>query len=242
VRIAILSDVHANLEALTAVLRDAVEEDCTQCYCLGDVVGYGPNPCECIELLRERNIACVQGNHDEACAHPEIAWPFNPDATKAIEWTRTQLSSYHRRWLLELPLVRVLPDLGTTLAHASLRTPNEWDYLEEPGVAEASLTVLTTGVGFFGHTHVAGLHVVQRGRVEFREFTSFVIQKRRKYLVNVGSVGQPRDGARAAYVVLDTDANSIGLIRTEYNFGETQRKIIERGLPYSLAERLGFGY
>ena len=238
-RYAIFSDLHANLEATETVLADARDRECTQFVCLGDVVGYNANPHECVELVRALDCPTVMGNHDEQASLDASSRGFNPLAEEAITWTRDHLTDADKQWLAELRMTRQVRDF--TIVHATLDTPKQWGYIFKNLDASASFTYQHTAVCFFGHTHVAGAFVrddgVQRLRVDH-----LTIEPAKKYLINTGSVGQPRDGDwRAAYCIYDTEKNSVEQRRLKYDVATAQRKIIEAGLPRMLADRLELG-
>jgi diadenosine tetraphosphatase ApaH/serine/threonine PP2A family protein phosphatase len=238
-RIAILSDLHANLEATEAVLADARKHDCTEYVCLGDVVGYNANPHECVEIVQKLQCPVVKGNHDEQASLEESSRDFNPLAEMAINWTREQLSDGDKQWLRGLPFTRQVRDF--TIVHATLDTPERWDYVFNTLDAVPSFTYQQTTVCFFGHTHVAGAFVRDDGvkRVKVNELA---IEPTKKYLVNTGSVGQPRDGDwRAAYCIYHVDKNVVEQRRVKYDLATAQEKIIKAGLPRLLAERLKLG-
>ena len=238
-RIAILSDLHANLEATEAVLADARKRDCTDYVCLGDVVGYNANPHECVEIVQKLECPVVKGNHDEQASLEESSRDFNPLAEMAINWTREQLSDRDKEWLRGLPFTRPVRDF--TIVHATLDSPERWDYVFNTLDAVPSFTHQDTTVCFFGHTHVAGAFVRDDGvkRVKVDQLT---IEPAKKYLVNTGSVGQPRDGDwRAAYCIYHVDKNVVEQRRVKYDLATAQEKIIKAGLPRLLAERLKLG-
>jgi len=238
-RIAILSDLHANLEATEAVLADARERECTQYVCLGDVVGYNANPHECVEIVQKLECPVVKGNHDEQASLEESSRDFNPLAEMAINWTREQLTQADKEWLRGLPFTRQVRDF--TIVHATLDTPERWDYVFNPLDAVPSFTYQHTTVCFFGHTHVAGAFVRDDGvkRVKADQLT---IEPAKKYFINTGSVGQPRDGDwRAAYCIFHTDKNVVEQRRVKYGVETAMEKIIKAGLPRLLAERLKLG-
>ena len=238
-RFAIFSDVHANLEALEAVLADARERNCTHFVCLGDVVGYNANPHECVERVRELDCPIVKGNHDEQATLVESSSDFNPVAERAIQWTRDHLAEEDRQWLQDLPLQKQVRDF--TIVHATLDTPAQWGYVFNNLDAAASFTYQRTAVCFFGHTHVPMVFIRDEG--VRRELIDHVrIEPAKKYFINVGSVGQPRDGNwRAAYCVYDIENNLVQQLRLKYDLAAAQKKVIEAGLPRMLAERLAMG-
>ena len=236
---AIIADIHANLEAFQVVLNDIKEQQCTHVACLGDVVGYGANPKECLDIVRGMNIPVVKGNHDEMCSVDENMEGFNPAAAEAVLWTRQQLNEDDKKWLRDLRYVR--PVTSFTIVHATLDMPQRWGYVFDKLAAAASFTYQTTSVCFFGHTHVP-VAFIRDSVVRGGTYSKFKTEPGRKYFVNVGSVGQPRDGIwKAAYVVYDMKEGTIELRRLEYDLATAQKKILDAGLPPRLAERLAHG-
>jgi predicted phosphodiesterase len=238
-RLAIFSDIHSNLEALEAVLADARARECTQFVCLGDVVGYNANPHECVELVREMDCPLVKGNHDEQASLVESSRDFNEMAEQAIEWTRKNLTEDDKAWLRGLRLQRQVRDF--TIVHATLDTPEQWGYVFNNLDAAASFTYQHTTVCFFGHTHVPMAFIRDEGvkRVRIEQLR---IEPTKKYFINTGSVGQPRDADwRAAYCIYHIEKNVVEQRRLKYNLAAAQKKIIEAGLPRLLAERLAIG-
>ena len=238
-RIAIFSDLHGNLEATEAVLADARERDCTDFVCLGDVVGYNANPRECVEIVQKLKCPVVKGNHDQQASLAESSRGFNALAETAINWTREQLTNKDKEWLRALPLTRQVRDF--TIVHATLDTPDQWGYVFNSLDAAASFTYQQTAVCFFGHTHVAGAFMrddtVKKIRVD-----QLAIEETKKYFINVGSVGQPRDGDwRAAYCIYDIENHVVEQRRVKYDLATAQKKIIQAGLPHLLADRLDLG-
>jgi diadenosine tetraphosphatase ApaH/serine/threonine PP2A family protein phosphatase len=238
-RFAIFSDLHANLEATEAVLADAHESDCTDFVCLGDIVGYNANPHECVEIVQKLECPVVKGNHDEQASLEESSRDFNALAEMAINWTRAQLPDADKTWLRELHLSRQVRDF--TIVHATLDTPEQWGYVFNTLNAAASFTHQDTSVCFFGHTHVAGAFVKDDG-VKRVKVDQLIIDESKKYFINTGSVGQPRDGDwRAAYCIYHVDKNVVEQRRVKYDVATAQQKIIKAGLPALLAERLKLG-
>ncbi|MGZ4961138.1 MAG: metallophosphoesterase family protein [Limisphaerales bacterium] len=236
---AIIADIHANLEALQVVLDDIQKQKCTHIACLGDVVGYNANPKECLDIVRQMNIPVVKGNHDEYCSTDEELEGFNPNAAEAVLWTRQQLSDDDRKWLRDLKYVRLVSNF--TIVHATLDQPQRWAYVFEKLDAAASFTYQNTAVCFFGHTHVP-LAFIRDASVRGGTYSKFKVEPGRKYFVNVGAVGQPRDGIpKCGYVVYDMDEGSIELRRLDYDIATAQSKIIKAGLPQRLADRLAIG-
>jgi len=238
-RIAVLSDIHANLPALDAVLTDAGSLDGT--WHLGDVVGYGPDPDGVVARLREIGAVGVRGNHDAAAGGgSEIDW-FNPDARRAMEWTRTAISAQTVDWLRGLPERRTID--AFELVHGSPREPL-WEYVTSSSIARDSLAVLSEPIGLHGHTHVPVAFLEDGNDVERfspRDGSTLDLRGRRA-LVNPGSVGQPRDGdPRASYLVLDTATASIAWHRVAYDIEPVQAAMRAAGLPGFLVSRLSIG-
>ncbi len=232
---AIFSDIHANLEALDVVLRDQKEQGCTHMACLGDIVGYGADPKECVDIVRALDIPTVKGNHDEYAAIDGHLEGFNPHAAQAIEWTRKQLSEDDRKWLRELKYLRILHDF--TIVHATLDGPQRWGYVFDKLAAAASFTYQRTDVCFIGHTHVP-VAFIRDSVVRGGTYSKFKIDAGRKYFINVGSVGQSRDGVpKATYVIYDLDERTIELRRLDYDIAKAQAKIRAAGLPNRLSDR-----
>ena len=238
-RFAIFSDTHSNLEALEAVLADARERRCTHFVCLGDIVGYNANPHECVERIRELDCPTVKGNHDEQASLPLSTSDFNELAERAIQWTRDHLTEEDKQWLRALPLQKKVRDF--TIVHATLDTPAQWGYVFNNLDAAASFTYQHTTACFFGHTHVPMVFIRDEG--VRREWIDHIrIEPTKKYLINMGSVGQPRDGNwRAAYCIYDIENNLVEQLRVKYDLAVAQQKIIKAGLPRLLAERLALG-
>jgi predicted phosphodiesterase len=238
-RFAIFSDIHANLEALEAVLADAHERRCTHFVCLGDVVGYNANPHECVKRIREMDCPVVKGNHDEQASLATSSTDFNALAEHAIEWTRDNLTEKDKDWLRALQLQRQVREF--TIVHATLDTPSQWGYVFNNLDAAASFTYQHTPVCFFGHTHVPTVFIRDDG-VRHERTEHVRIETGRKYFINTGSVGQPRDGNwRAAYCVYDIENNLVEQLRVKYDLATAQKKIIKAGLPRLLAERIAIG-
>ena len=237
---AIIADIHANLEALNTVLEDIKTQNCTHIACLGDVVGYNANPKECLDIVRAMNVPVVKGNHDEYCSTENDLEGFNPHAAEAINWTRDQLTVEDRQWLRDLKYMRLVTSF--TLVHATLDQPQRWGYVFDRLAAAASFTYQNTAICFFGHTHVPLAFVRDAGQVKGGTYSKFKIEAGKKYFINVGSVGQSRDGVpKATYVVYDMQEQSIELRRLDYDMATTQKKILDAGLPARLAERLALG-
>jgi len=238
-RFAVISDIHANLEAFEAVLADARENKCTHFVCLGDVVGYNANPHECVERVREMDCPIVKGNHDEQASLVESSRDFNEMAEAAIQWTRDNLTDADKAWLRELKFERQVRDF--TIVHATLDTPDEWGYVFNNLDAAASFTYQHTTVCFFGHTHVP-MAFIRNDGVQRQRIDKLRIDQSKKYFINAGSVGQPRDADwRAAYCIYHIDTAVVEQRRVKYDLHTAQKKIIDAGLPRLLAERLAIG-
>lgn len=241
-RVAVVSDIHANLPALEAVLGAIDEEAPDELWCLGDVVGYGPNPNECVAVVRERADVCLSGNHDLAVLGALPIEDFSPDAATSARWSSAVLDDPSRSFLAPLPsLTRVD---HAQLFHASARDP-VWEYVLTDEAALATLELTTAPVVLVGHSHVAlTIFREERGLVAgglAPAGTEHPIEDTRR-LLNPGSVGQPRDGdPRAAWLLLDFDARFASFRRVAYSVEETQRELMEAGLPQALAARLAVG-
>lgn len=238
-RIALFGDIHANLEALEAVLADAREQSCTDYVCMGDVVGYNANPSECLEIVREMNCPVVKGNHDEDASGDHSLETMNPVAASALMWTREQLTLEQREWLRKLRMVRQVADF--TVVHSTLDQPTSWNYVTNRFDAMSNFSYQFTQVCFHGHTHVPRVYI-KDAKVHEVAAESVVVEPGAKYFINVGSVGQPRDGDwRSCYAIYDIESRLIVFRRIEYDLAKTQAKIIAAGLPEMLADRLADG-
>ncbi len=238
-RYAILGDIHSNLQALEVVLADARARGCTHYACVGDLVGYNGNPRECVDRICELGAVTVRGNHDHYCAGPDALEGFHPLAADVANWTRRQLSPEQVDYLRALPYQCVVD--GFTLVHSTLDTPEKWGYVFDRFEAEQNFTYQRTSVCFFGHTHVP-LAFERTSEVRLGLYNKIKVMLGRRYFINVGSVGQPRDGdPRAAYVTYDLDTGEVELHRLEYDIAAAQRAILDAGLPARLAERLAQG-
>jgi predicted phosphodiesterase len=236
---ALLGDIHSNLEALEAVLKDAEAAQATHFTCIGDIVGYGPDPKACFDIIRAMNCPTVKGNHDEYSATEAPLTGFNPVAADSLLYSRKNLTDDDKEWLRNLKYVRHVESF--TVVHATLDMPHRWGYVFDRLAAAASMTYQTTQVCFFGHTHVP-LAFIKEGNVRGGLYQKLKLEVGRKYFINIGSVGQPRDGdPRAAYVIFDMINNTIELRRVEYDYTITQKKILDADLPVRLAERIAMG-
>src|SRR3972149_724026 len=241
---AIVSDIHSNLPAFEAVLLHAEAGGRVDAlWCLGDIVGYGPHPNECIAQLRRYEHRAIAGNHDLAACGRMGTEEFNEAAAQAVHWTAGQLSHTSRAYLESLPLVMTEGDF--TLVHGSLRWP-EWEYLLSSEAAAEQLRRQETPFSLVGHSHIPFVAVeVPSGSPLLAPLSDGAVVKLedRRLIVNPGGVGQPRDGdPRASYAIHDTEARTIALHRVEYDIASAQGKIRKAGLPAYLAERLAHGH
>jgi predicted phosphodiesterase len=247
-RYLLLSDIHSNLEALEACLELA-KGKYEQVLCLGDLVGYGPDPNAVIEKIRPLASIIIRGNHDKACTGDPVASDFNPLARLATEWTRNELTPEHFGFLQSLPPGPVQLE-GFQIVHGS--PFDEDDYILGPGQAFPLLRSPQTGVVCFGHTHhQGGFMISPQGRFQSIRIPSakdgliltLPLQDEGRYLINPGSIGQPRDGDwRAAFAILDSEQHTVEYFRTTYALAKTQEKMRQAGLPPLLIRRLEHGH
>ncbi len=240
----ILGDIHGNLSALETVLDALAAEGIDQLISVGDVVGYGGAPSECIALLREAGAVVVMGNHDAACIDRLDMVYFNPYAREAALWTRNVLTQEDHQWLGALPLARHLEHCS--VAHGTLFRPELFDYIQSPQDADPSLDVMPLQVCFVGHTHVPvtlmRLRDDPQQRTAYTTDTDIFVADASRALVNVGSVGQPRDeDPRTAYAVYDSDKGRVWIHRLDYDIEREAHRIRSAGLPPMLADRLYLG-
>lgn len=245
-RFLILSDIHANLTALYAALV-AVEGRWDKAFCLGDVVGYGPDPNEVVDRLRSLQAVTIRGNHDKAGSGLESAQDFNPIARSAAFWTLNQLRPENIDYLKQLPTGPLQVD-GIALVHGAVRDEDE--YVFGPVQALDGLLEAPATVTFFGHTHLQGGFSMRDNKVEVLHFrpgpgkgyATLQLEDGTQYLLNPGSIGQPRDGdPRAAFAVADMDRHQVEFWRVPYDVEAVQKRMAEAGLPEPLILRLAFG-
>jgi len=238
-RYAIFSDVHGNLEAFEAVLKSARSERIDAYLCAGDIVGYGANPNECVELVRSVAAVTVAGNHDYASVGLSAGQDMNFEAQAAVDWTRQHLLESSRAYLSALPLVRETQEL--TMVHGSLDDPQDFHYLVNVFNCAATFDLLQTSLCFIGHTHVPVIFIEDpvTGDFHYMDVPEAVLDPRKKYIINVGSVGQPRDSiVHAAYCIFDSEARRISMKRVSYEVFRARQKIVDAGLPRFLGDRL----
>jgi len=240
-RYALISDIHSNLEALQAVLKELSGENIDRYLCVGDVVGYGADPKECIKLLR--SLSCevvIAGNHDWAAVELTDTSSFNEAARAAIMWTKGVLGKGENEFLRSLSLTYGAHDM--TLVHGTLDAPEEFQYVLSPYEAYATIKLQQTTLCVVGHSHVAEIYSSDGKTVEHTTRPMLKIDHAKKYVINVGSVGQPRDGnPKASYAVYDDAQKTIDIKRVEYDIEKAKDKILKAGLPRWLADRLSEG-
>ncbi len=241
-RYAIIADIHSNLEAFTAVLEDMEQRgSITEIWCLGDIVGYGPDPHRCLKLLRQYRHVCVAGNHDWAAIGKLDTASFNPDAAAACHWTARHLQAGDLKYLGKLP--PTIEKEGFTLVHGSPREPI-WEYLISASLAVENFNFLKSPYCLVGHSHVPLIFREEDGTCSASQFLPNIrlVLGRSRLIINPGGVGQPRDGdPRASYAIYDDEAGVINLHRIPYDIATTQDKMMKGGLPVRLAVRLEHG-
>ena len=238
---AILGDIHANLDALEVVLADCRAQGVTDYLCTGDVVGYNARPHECLEIVRSLNCPIVMGNHDYYVSRGDVDLSdFNPAAAAVIHWTREQLTDEEIAFLSNLPFTAV--KMGISLVHATMDDPAKFGYVFDPLQAEANFFQQKTLICFHGHTHCPMIYEKQMTGVYRIDPQDVKLPISSRYFINVGSVGQPRDGdPRASYVLYSPKDRVLRFRRLEYDVAAAQAKIREAGLPERLAKRLEVG-
>ena len=241
-KVLVISDIHANLTALETVLADAGEVDAV--WALGDVVGYGPDPNECIEIVKSLpDSICLLGNHDAATINQIDVLTFNPAARLAIQWTQNTIKPENREFLQKLPASQRIDNV--TLVHGSPREP-VWEYLLDPRNAAANFDYFYTTYCFVGHTHLPIMYLMENGN-QFAQMISpsafSPLKLVPRSIINPGSVGQPRDhDPRASYLIYDKDAQTIEYRRVEYDIGAVQERMRQAGLPSRHIHRLADGW
>lgn len=236
-RYAVVSDVHSNAEALDAVLGAVDSIGVDGVLCLGDLVGYGADPNRVIDLIRARSTNVVRGNHDHAAVEPGHEAYFNPWGQAAVRWTRKQLTKENRAYLSGLPLAQSVS--GVRLVHACPSEPETWRYIMDADDAAFEFDCFTETLCFIGHTHVPFCAVSAGSDVDALFDEEIALEGGKRYLINAGSVGQPRDrDPRASFCVLDLDRRTVRRHRVEYDAPAARDKIIAAGLPRFLGDRL----
>jgi len=242
-KIGIVSDIHSNSEAINSVLKNIKKVD--EFICLGDIVGYGADPNYCVEKMKDLNCRCVGGNHDFAVLRKIDLNLFNYTARDAIIWTSLQLKKENLNFLLNLKKKIELED-NIFAVHGSLQNPL-LEYILDKNTASLIFGKFNFKICFVGHSHVAGCFSFNEdtNRIDYTNFSNggyVEISKKKRYIINCGSVGQPRDGnPKASYAIYDQKNEIVNIYRVSYPIHLTQKKIIEAGLPRSLADRLNYG-
>jgi len=232
----ILGDIHGNLDALDAVLEETEQFSPDRYLCVGDIVGYGAEPSECIRRIQELDCLCIAGNHEYAVLGKTSIEYFTSEATRSIKWTQRQLSDEDLDFLDSLPLV--VDEEDFTMAHGTLHNPEYFEYIQTIYDAQRSFHELDNEICFLGHSHVP-VGFFDSDPIEYTLRPLIELPDSRKCLVNVGSVGQPRDqNPRASYAIYDTENRLVRIRRVRYDIESAARKIREAGLPEFNAERL----
>lgn len=236
---ALISDVHGNLEALTTAFKEIEEIGVDKILCLGDAIGYGANPEECAIIIKEKCDVCLMGNHEAAVVgNLDISY-FTPYAKDAALWTRNNISEATLSWASELPLMSEMD--GFTMIHGSLYEPEMFNYVQTIADAEYNFNILETDLLFLGHSHQP-LAFFNTEPMTYTLGPEIELDNADKVIVNIGSVGQPRDeNPQSCFAVYDTEANTVDLHRMDYDHQKTAGKIIAAGLPEALAMRLSIG-
>lgn len=238
---AILGDIHSNIEALNTVLDDCRSQGVTDFLCTGDVIGYNAAPHECLEVVRSLGCPVVKGNHDHYVSNLSVNLnDFQPHAARVIEWTREQLSQDDLQWLSDLPYSVIA--MGLNVVHATNDFPENFGYVFDNLQAEANFIKQKTPLCFHGHTHCPMIYEKSMNGVWRIDPQDIKLPLGKKYFINVGSVGQPRDGdPRATYVIYEPATKTVRFRRLEYDIQSAQERIRRAGLPERLAERLQYG-
>lgn len=240
-RYGIFADIHSNLEALNSIIEAYKNEAIDRYLCVGDVVGYAANPKECVEKIKAMAMITVAGNHDWASVNLFSIDNLNPIAQEAVFWTKGNLDEESKYFLESLKLVYKNEDL--TLVHGTLDNPRDFNYMTDGYIAEETFIKLETSICFIGHAHIPGIFIKGDNEgILYRQDDAVDIKMENRYIINVGSVGQPRDGdPRACYCIYDTEKKEVQIKRAEYDMQATRKKIIAAGLPASLGDRLIIG-
>ena len=239
-RFGIFADVHGNLQALQAVISTLDQQRTDMLFCVGDIVGYGADPGSCVDLIRNKKIISVAGNHDWAVVDKMDISYFNPIAKRAVRWTKDRLEEKDKIFLTDLELV--FENEYFILVHGTLDHPEDFQYLKNTKTAAGNFNLMDRNVCFIAHSHVPGIYVQTGERIKFLKSLQVNVEPGSRYIVNVGSVGQPRDGnPLAAYCVFDKTNDTICIERVEYDVKEAQLRMINARLPFPLVFRLAIG-
>lgn len=236
---AIISDVHSNLEALEAAISEIKKRKVDQVVCLGDVVGYGANPMECLELVKKETQEVIMGNHDRAVEDVGLRDCFSPDARRAIEWTAPLLSDQEKKFIRSFREIVMDRSKNVTWTHGSIHEPEEFHYLFREEDTEPSFKRLETRFGFFGHTHIPSLFSKKSGEGKYLPAGVYQLDEKEQYLINPGSVGQSRDrNPQLSFALFDSQELTLEIVRLDYDNQKAAQKIRKAGLPAYLADRL----
>ncbi len=236
---AIVSDLHSNLEALETALIEINKRGADQIICLGDVVGYGANPSECLKKICDQAEEIVMGNHDQAVEDIDLRSYFNDWAREAIEWTAKMLKPEAKRKIRNFSPIIIDQKANITWSHSSIHEPDEFHYLFQTGDAEPSFKKMETRFGFFGHTHVPSVFHEKIKEARYLPAGQYQLSKHERYLINPGSVGQPRDrNPKLSFALFDSDELMLEIVRLDYDNQKAAAKIRKAGLPVFLADRL----
>jgi predicted phosphodiesterase len=231
-RLAIISDIHSNLEALTRAFELIDQESVSDVFCLGDIVGYGANPNECVDLVRRRCRVALRGNHDSAAVDLSVAGTFTRNARIAAEWTGRELADDNRKYLEGLPYTYRMDDV--MFVHSSPYEPEEWYYVLSEEDLAAAFQSFTERLCFIGHSHFPGIFS--------EDGPAAAIDRSQRFVINVGSIGQPRDGnSKLSFGIFDSENWTYRNVRSEYPIRTAAEKILQAGLPRALADRLTLG-
>ena len=231
-QLAVISDIHSNLQALEKALGAIRERGVDEVLCLGDLVGYGANPNECVKLVQEHCATVLLGNHDLAALEPSVAEQFTSNARIAALWTNKHLRPEFKDFLATLPYVAARQNMF--LVHSSPYEPEEWHYIFSPAEARSMFDHFSEQICFVGHSHVPGVFAERSANPQ--------VTRDERFIVNVGSVGQPRDGnPRLSFGILDTDRWEYTNVRLSYDIDTASKEILKAGLPRQLGERLFVG-
>ena len=236
---AVISDIHSNWEALETAFEAIKKRNVKQVICLGDVVGYGANPSECLARVKKEAWEMVMGNHDRAIEDIELRSYFSPHAREAIEWTAPRLNSDEKKFIRTFTEMVIDREEDMTLTHGSVHEPKEFHYLFREEDAEPSFERLETHFGFFGHTHIPSLFSRKLGEGKYLPAGIYQLDAKDQYLINPGSVGQPRDrNPQLSFAFFDSDDLTLEIVRLDYDNQKAAQKIRKAGLPAYLADRL----
>jgi len=236
VKTAVISDIHSNIEALSAVISELEQTGIERVICLGDIVGYGADPDDCLQLIKDKCDVVIRGNHDSAVSGSEEYSSFNPEAEEAIYWTRNRISEEWKSYLEALPMI--FEESGIVYVHSSPHKPALWSYIVSREDALFEFRYFKGSAAFIGHSHISGIFCHDGDTFDDK----VILNEEKRYIINVGSVGQPRDGnTNAAYAVYDDTMKSVNINRVAYDVGSAAEKIRDAGLPSFLSSRLTAG-